>query len=221
MRRAWLVALAFSLTAHAALVVVCVRALFVPARVEVASGDAGDLCFRVGLVEVAPRDEPAVEPQPALEIVLDPDPADEIVMSEALAEPEREPVETSTRVESETAGAGVWAGPVTEPAPAEPASGNGALSVTQAELRSQRNRPPVYPAIARRMGWEGTVVLEVEVLADGRVGGVAVACSSGHEVLDRAAAEAVRCWLFEPAERLGVPVQSAARLPVRFQLVSP
>jgi protein TonB len=100
-------------------------------------------------------------------------------------------------------------------------AGGGAAPGVEAQSLSRLNRPPSYPAIARRMGWEGTVVLEVEVQADGRVGDVSVAESSGHAVLDRAAADAVRAWRFEPAERLGEPVASHVRLPVQFQLVSP
>jgi TonB family protein len=87
--------------------------------------------------------------------------------------------------------------------------------------RVEHNRPPVYPAVARRCGWEGTVLLELRVLADGRVAEVSVADSSGHEALDEAAVRAVRQWRFEPALCLGRPVAATARLPIRFKLMGP
>jgi len=49
-----------------------------------------------------------------------------------------------------------------------------------------------YPAIARKMGWEGKVVVLFRILADGSVRDVRVVQGSGHAVLDRGAIEAVR-----------------------------
>lgn len=57
--------------------------------------------------------------------------------------------------------------------------------------------PPPYPALARRMSWEGTVHCLIEVAIDGTVTRVSVACSSGHEILDEAAQRALREWRFE------------------------
>ncbi|MBI4230395.1 MAG: energy transducer TonB, partial [Planctomycetes bacterium] len=48
---------------------------------------------------------------------------------------------------------------------------------------------PAYPALAIRRGYEGAVLLRIEVLADGAVGRVEVARTSGFAVLDRAALE--------------------------------
>ena len=60
---------------------------------------------------------------------------------------------------------------------------------------------PSYPATARRLGIEGTALLRVFVDGQGRVGDVVVKQSAGHPDLDRAAADAVRRWRFEPARR--------------------
>jgi protein TonB len=75
-----------------------------------------------------------------------------------------------------------------------------------------------YPTRARRLGFEGTVTLLVHVRADGTVARVDVAESSGHDELDRAAAEAAARWRFEPARRDGRPVAHDARVPVEFKL---
>jgi protein TonB len=77
---------------------------------------------------------------------------------------------------------------------------------------------PAYPSTARRLGVQGTTLLRVHVLDDGRVGEVDVEESAGHPDLDRAAAEAVRRWRFEPARRGEQPVAMWVRLPVEFRL---
>jgi protein TonB len=77
---------------------------------------------------------------------------------------------------------------------------------------------PAYPATARRLGVQGTTLLRVHVLDDGRVGEVDVEESAGHPDLDRAAADAVRRWRFEPARRGEQAVAMWVRLPVEFRL---
>ena len=49
-----------------------------------------------------------------------------------------------------------------------------------------------YPATARRMGWEGNVVVAFQLLSDGSVRNVRVVQGSGHAALDRGAVDAVR-----------------------------
>ena len=77
---------------------------------------------------------------------------------------------------------------------------------------------PSYPSSARRLGVQGTTLLRVHVLDDGRVGEVDVEESAGHPDLDSAAADAVRRWKFEPARRGTQPVAMWVRLPVEFRL---
>ena len=62
-----------------------------------------------------------------------------------------------------------------------------------------RNRPPRYPIEAARRGEAGTVGLLIHVSAQGVAEWVQVGLSSGSDSLDRAAAEAVRLWHFNPA----------------------
>ena len=80
------------------------------------------------------------------------------------------------------------------------------------------NRPPRYPDQARQQRIEGKVLLRLHISADGRVTDVEVATTSGHAILDAAAANAVRSWQGEPARRGGRPVATVELLPVRFQL---
>jgi protein TonB len=60
--------------------------------------------------------------------------------------------------------------------------------------------------MARRMGDEGEVRLDVRVGVNGRVTEVRLRQSSGSELLDRTAIDAVRKWRFEPATIDGQPV---------------
>ena len=59
---------------------------------------------------------------------------------------------------------------------------------------------PKYPAIARRRGVEGTVILEIFVANDGRVTQAMVIESSGSSALDRAALKTIKTWQFPPSQ---------------------
>ncbi|MDA1305485.1 MAG: energy transducer TonB [Nitrospirae bacterium] len=78
--------------------------------------------------------------------------------------------------------------------------------------------PPVYPRIARESGWEGTVLIRVNVDADGNASKVKVQKSSGHAVLDEAAVDAVRKWKFSPAKDGNIPIRSVVEIPINFDL---
>ncbi|MBA3024307.1 MAG: energy transducer TonB [Gammaproteobacteria bacterium] len=78
-------------------------------------------------------------------------------------------------------------------------------------------RPP-YPLVARRMGYQGKVVLNVEVLAEGRAGEVKLQTSSGYDILDRAALQTVKTWKFSPATRFGQPITQWFLVPIKFSL---
>ena len=80
------------------------------------------------------------------------------------------------------------------------------------------NPRPAYPMVARRMGWQGRVILNVEVLAEGACGAVSVLHSSGHEVLDNAAMNTVKSWRFVPAKRAGHVVTQWFKVPIVFSL---
>ncbi len=99
----------------------------------------------------------------------------------------------------------------------DPIAESGAIR-TKARLGD--NPRPDYPRSAREAGWEGTVMLRVEVLDNGAAGAVAIHRSCGHEVLDQAALLAVQKWKFTPAMDGAFPVRSVVYLPVQFDLRS-
>ncbi|MFA6051444.1 MAG: energy transducer TonB [Methylobacter sp.] len=80
------------------------------------------------------------------------------------------------------------------------------------------NPKPKYPGIATSRGWEGTVRLLVRVSAEGDSEEVTVQRSSGYDVLDEAAIEAVERWKFIPAKRGDAPVSSSVVVPINFVL---
>jgi TonB family protein len=82
----------------------------------------------------------------------------------------------------------------------------------------RQNEPPPYPRKARRLGYEGIVMLKVLIDENGRVDDLSVLRSSGHRVLDRAAQSAVKKWLFEPGTEGGVKKKMWVKIPVRFDL---
>ncbi len=79
---------------------------------------------------------------------------------------------------------------------------------------------PVYPAIARQAGQQGTVLLKIEILVNGRAGRITIARSTNYPVLDEAAVAAVRQWQFIPARDLssGQAIVCTTTLPVSFRL---
>jgi len=81
-----------------------------------------------------------------------------------------------------------------------------------------RNPAPVYPSASRRRGEEGTVLLELLVLADGSVTDVRVKKSSGHPRLDQSALNAVKRWRYTPATRAGVAIEYRYLQPIKFDL---
>jgi len=81
------------------------------------------------------------------------------------------------------------------------------------------DKPPLeYPAKARLQGWEGTVTLRFEMLADGTIGTIEVAKSSGHAILDTAAQNALKQWRHRPPSRQGQPETTWATLDFNFTL---
>src|SRR4030042_5439031 len=87
-----------------------------------------------------------------------------------------------------------------------------------AQPRYAENPKPLYPQEARKKGYEGEVLLRVEVLSNGRVREIEVRRSSGYEVLDLSAITAVKQWRFVPAKKGETPIPVWVNIPVAFQL---
>ena len=90
-----------------------------------------------------------------------------------------------------------------------------ALRKTVRLIKSER---PPYPQVARQRGWEGTVVLRINIGAGGDVTNVSTQKSTGYDALDESAAQSVKTWRFDPAKDGEFPVSSVVDLPIRFNL---
>lgn len=78
-----------------------------------------------------------------------------------------------------------------------------------------------YPRLAQRHGWEGTVVLSVRILPDGRLDDIRITRSSGRALLDRSARRALAGVERLPqfADRIGEG-GIALEIPVTYRLES-
>lgn len=80
------------------------------------------------------------------------------------------------------------------------------------------NTSPDYPSLSRRLGEQGTVILNVFVNSDGRAEKIKIKQTSGFDRLDSAAIETVKKWKFIPAKNNGTSVESWAQVPIDFIL---
>jgi periplasmic protein TonB len=104
--------------------------------------------------------------------------------------------------------------PVAKPPPPAP--------VARVGPRQNPRRPivyPDYPPQSKRLGEEGTTVLRMWILEDGKVGKAEVLQSSGFPRLDEAAVkQALRAWKFMPGTENGKPVAMQLDLKVKWQI---
>lgn len=80
------------------------------------------------------------------------------------------------------------------------------------------NTAPDYPSLAKRMGEQGRVLLQVLVSAQGRASDVRLHKSSGSTRLDEAAIRAVSQWHFIPARQGDQTVDAWVVVPILFKL---
>ncbi|HOO89544.1 MAG TPA: TonB family protein, partial [Syntrophales bacterium] len=83
-----------------------------------------------------------------------------------------------------------------------------------AYIRNKILRNVTYPDAARRMGWQGRVILSFIIMADGSVRALEVVQSSGFAMLDRNAVEAVH----DTAPFPRPPCEARLVIPVSYQL---
>ena len=106
--------------------------------------------------------------------------------------------------------------------PADPApEGNAAVdrAAVESEILEALNARFSYPALARRRGWEGEVVLSLDLDNRGRVARIEIEQSSGHRILDRAALDALKALAGQHplVEGIHQPV-AGLRIPIVYRL---
>ena len=149
-----------------------------------------------------PKSQPVKKQQQSRQIV-----AETPVVSES------EPVAPSFQPEPEPQPVAI-AEPAPAPQmPAGPVTLSSELSVACPQLNA-----PAYPALSRRLGEEGKLVLRVEMDEKGHVSQAEIVNSSGFKRLDEAAMTAVKTWRCNPPVRNGQPVRAVALQPFNFVL---
>ena len=109
--------------------------------------------------------------------------------------------------------------PVAPPPPAPPALPAAPAVVAPSSNASYLNNPPpTYPAVSRRLGEQGLVVLRVLIGTEGLPQQVQVKQSSGFERLDQAAVKTVSRWRFVPGTKNGMPEAMWHLQPINFVL---
>lgn len=103
------------------------------------------------------------------------------------------------------------------PAPA-PAAVPAPVQLPSSDADYLQNPQPVYPAMSRRLGEQGKVVVRVLIGVDGSAQAAELRQSSGHPRLDQAALDVVRQWRYVPGKRGGVPEPMWFNVPITFVL---
>lgn len=142
------------------------------------------------LAQIEPVPEPRSEPEPDRTPSDEPDPS---AKAESADDHKDRPEPIEEPVADET-----------EPQPAERIAEVDDAATGDATTNSKAQRVEVreaiatelakhfrYPRLAQRRGWEGTVVLTVRILFDGRLDKIRIKRSSGRSLLDRSAKQAL------------------------------
>lgn len=138
---------------------------------------------------------------------------------------EIEAVESGSKVENrcflraDDANNGYYCGESSEPVLESTAVTSGVINADSDSVA--RMSPPTYPVDAAKQGISGSVMLVVDVTANGNVSNAAIEKSRPAGVFDAAALEAVKHWKFKPVLENGKPVASRVRVPVDFKVDPP
>jgi protein TonB len=160
--------------------------------------------------EITTTAEPTIEPtaEPIVEPIIEPT----ISQKPALSSMREAPAQTRVK-SAASADSGKATGSVQQRS--EPTT----LPLTPAHVDpNYLHRPnPVYPTLSKRLREEGTVLLRVNLDAQGIVLDISIEKSSSFQRLDQAAHEAVKQWRFIPAKRGQEAMPSSALVPIEFK----
>jgi periplasmic protein TonB len=135
-----------------------------------------------------PRPTPAAEPRPEPRL----EPKIEVIPEVKSVPRETPPPVDQPRMEPSVAPPAV----APQPQPVAPnideANENRLLLTYGQSIWKELRRYQKYPPRARLRGWEGTAVVLLQIAADGKVTGITLGKSSGHDILDEEALDMVR-----------------------------
>ncbi|WP_019466725.1 energy transducer TonB [Dyella japonica] len=105
------------------------------------------------------------------------------------------------------------------PAPASSAAGHGDTALADRPASIDEDRPlpqPHYSAAMKNTAGSGTVVVMVQVDAEGKIQSVHVMMSSGARQLDDEAIRTAKSWSYKPAIKNGVATGGYVQVPITF-----
>lgn len=180
-----------SVALHAVVLYAWTAPVFTPPVVDL---EVGEMSVALTFVPEEPREEPVEIVEEPVEVVEEPveelvkEPVKEVIIKRVEVVPAvaKEPVDVQPVVAS-VASVGV----LIDPRP-----------------RELMNKPPVYPSHLGRRLHKEAVLLEVEILPDGRVGDVSIEKGCRYTAANKAVLKAVRKWRYHPAKLDGVPVRA-------------
>lgn len=103
------------------------------------------------------------------------------------------------------------AGPPSPPAPPR-------VELPSSDAAYLNNPKPPYPALSKRLGEQGKVVVRVLIGVDGTAQQAEIRTSSGYDRLDQAALATVLKWRYVPGKRGGVAEAMWFNVPINFVL---
>jgi outer membrane biosynthesis protein TonB len=239
----------FSVVLHAVVLYAWVGPVFTPPVVELV---VGEMSVALTLIPEEPVQEPEEPVEEPTEVVEEPveEPVEEVVEEpvETIRAPVQVPAEVAPQpakppakppvkqpakeVFEEPAAKVPAVARIREPADVQPAPASLpriGVQTEPRELEGHVNKPPPYPRRGRRARKEfagRSVLLEIEVLADGLVGEIRTLEGCGGDGVDPKVAravelsviEAIRAWRWHPGKLDGVAVGALVRHRVRFEL---
>ena len=158
----------------------------------------------------APKPKAPAPPTPQPARAPAPQPAP--VATEAAPEPV--PVAVSAGSAGASAANAITTAPSAPPAPPAPPK----VELPSSSASYLNNAPPHYPAISRRMGEQGRVVVRALIDTNGTASQASIQTSSGYERLDQTALSTVQRWRYVPGKRGGVPEAMWFSIPLNFVL---
>ena len=172
-----------------------------------------------------PAPEPAPQPQPKVQAKAPtPQPVQPTPTPAATPQPSPAPLAIAP---SAAAPAATAAAPTAVAAAPAAASTGAAVSAPPAPARVElpsssadylNNPKPPYPALSKRLGEQGRVIVRVWIGTDGIASQASVKQSSGFDRLDQAAVATVLKWRYVPGKRGGVPEAMWFDVPVNWVL---
>lgn len=108
--------------------------------------------------------------------------------------------------------------PQATPASTAPAPAPAKVELPNASASYLNNPKPPYPALSKRLGEEGKVVVRAWIDTNGRATQAEIKTSSGYDRLDQTALQTVLNWRYIPGQRAGVPEAMWFNIPLNFVL---